>query len=101
MLRITEQPAAHGSSAVLRLEGRVAGVWVEELRREVCARHRRDGHPIVMDLGQVSFIDSAGLEFFAEVATKICVVNCSLFAAEQLKDVLTRHPMVRRCTATT
>jgi anti-anti-sigma regulatory factor len=101
MLRITEQPAANGSAAVLRLEGRIAGLWVGELRREFGARDRRDGPPVLMDLEQVSFIDSAGLEFFGEVATRICVVNCSLFAAEQLKDVLTRHQMVRRCTATT
>jgi anti-anti-sigma regulatory factor len=96
MLRITEQTTAEGSNAVLRLEGRVAGLWVDELRREFTARHRRGGPPVQFDLEKVSFIDNAGIEFFDEVATEIRVVNCSLFAAEQLKDVWLRHQTVRR-----
>ena len=99
MLRITEQ-AAHGSSTVLRLEGRVAGLWVAELRREFARRHRKAGPPVAFDLEAVSYIDAAGIDFFAEVATAIRVVNCSLFAAEQLRDVLMRQRMVRRCRAT-
>lgn len=96
MLRITEQPGADGSFAVLRLEGTVAGRWVTELRRAFGAKHRADGQPVVIDLDKVSFIDSAGIEFFEEVASGVRIVNCSLFAAEQLKDVLARHQMVRR-----
>jgi anti-anti-sigma regulatory factor len=95
MLKITEQTPAAGSSAVLRLEGRVAGPWVAELRREFRARYRPGGLPIVLDLERVAFIDNAGIEFLDEVATEIRVVNCSLFAAEQLKDVLARHQAVR------
>jgi anti-anti-sigma regulatory factor len=96
MLRITDQPAADGSSAVLRLEGAVAGLWVTELRRAFRARCQRGGPPVVFDLEKVSFIDNAGLEFFGEVGTEVGVINCSLFAAEQLKDVLARHQMIRR-----
>jgi anti-anti-sigma regulatory factor len=96
MLRITEQSGADGSFAVLRLEGTVAGRWVTELRRAFGAKHRADGQPVVIDLDKVSFIDSAGIEFFEEVASGVRIVNCSLFAAEQLKDVLARHQMVRR-----
>ena len=96
MLRITEQPAADGLSAVLRLEGIVAGPWVKELRRAFHEKCQRSGPPVVFDLEKVSFIDSAGIEFFREVASEAEVINCSLFAAEQLKDVLTRHQMIRR-----
>ena len=96
MLRITEQPGTDGSSAVLRLEGTVAGRWVTELRREFRTRHRRDGPPLLVDLDKVTFIDSAGLELFDEMGAGIRLVNCSLFAAEQLKDVLARHQMARR-----
>jgi anti-anti-sigma regulatory factor len=96
MLRITEQTTANGSNAVLRLEGRVAGLWVVELRREFRERHRRGGPLVLLDLERVSFIDTAGIEFFEEVATEIRVVSCSLFAAEQLKDVLLRQQTVRR-----
>lgn len=81
---------------MLRLEGRVAGLWVAELRREFGARHEHGGPPVLFDLELVSFIDNAGIEFFDEVATEIRVVGCSLFAAEQLKDVLQRHQTVRR-----
>jgi anti-anti-sigma regulatory factor len=100
MLRITEQTAAEGSGAVLRLEGRVTGLWVAELRREVDARYRPDGPPVVLDLEAVSYIDTAGIEFFDQVATAIRVINCSLFAAEQLKDVLMRRRTVLRCRVT-
>jgi anti-anti-sigma regulatory factor len=96
MLRITEQTAAEGSNAVLRLEGRVAGLWVDELRREFSARHRRGGPPVLFDLEKVSFIDNAGIEFFDEVAPDVRVVSCSLFSAEQLKGVLQRQQTVRR-----
>jgi anti-anti-sigma regulatory factor len=96
MLRIAAQPAADGSVAVLRLEGIVAGPWVTELRRAFRATCRRDGPPVVFDLERVSFIDSAGIEFFGEVASEAGVINCSLFAAEQLKDVWARHEMIRR-----
>jgi hypothetical protein len=95
MLRITEQ-TPEGPNAVLRLEGRVAGLWVDELRREFRARHRPDGPPVLFDLEKVSFIDHAGIEFFDEVATDVRVVSCSLFAAEQLKGVLQRQQTVRR-----
>jgi anti-anti-sigma regulatory factor len=95
MLRITEQPHGDGSRRALRLEGAVAGRWVTELRREFRVRHRLGGPPVVIDLEKVSFIDSAGIEFFDEFAAGILVVNCSLFAAEQLKDVLARQQMVR------
>ena len=95
MLRITEQSAADGSSA-LRLEGAVAGPWVKELRRAFRARWRRGGSPVVFDLEKVSFIDNAGIEFFAEVASEVGLINCSLFAAEQLKDVLARRQTIRR-----
>ena len=95
MLRITEQPGADGSSAVLRLEGTVAGRWVTELRRAFGAK-QVGGQPVVIDLEKVSFIDSAGIQLFEEVASGVRIVNCSLFAAEQLKDLLARHQMVRR-----
>ena len=95
MLRITEQRDSGEAPAVLHLEGAVAGRWVAELRREVRRRQEQGGLPVVIDLGEVSFIDSAGIEFFDEFASGILVVNCSLFAAEQLKAVLARQQMIR------
>ena len=96
MLRITENITAEGRGVVLRLEGRVAGPWVAELRRALLARRGSPGQPVVLDLEQVSFIDHEGVAFFHEVATDVRVVNCSLFAAEQLKKVTACQQMVRR-----
>ena len=89
MLKIT-----HGTEqAILRLEGQVAGPWVDELRRayaEVARAHR----PVTVDLERVTFIDAAGIGFFEQVATEVTLINCSLFAAEQLKTVLRRQQAV-------
>lgn len=95
MLRITEHADTGDTRVVLRLEGRVAGLWVSELRRAFRARRQRDRRPVLLDLERVSFIDQAGLEFFEEIAPEIFLINCSLFAAEQLKDVMLRHRTVR------
>ena len=48
-----------------------------------------------MDLRQVTFIDASGVAFFHEVGPAVSLVNCSLFAAEQLKDVMARHQRVQ------
>lgn len=89
MLKIThDQDARLGGGTVLRLEGQVAGRWVDELRQ--ACNDSRVTPPLTLDLKNVTFIDSAGITFFVEVWTEITVVNCSLFAAEQLRDVTAR-----------
>jgi len=87
MLKITNDQNA-GCGAVLRLEGQVAGQWVNELRL-VCSDRCRTT-PLTLDLKNVTFIDAAGVAFFDEVWTEITVINCSLFVAAQLKDVTAR-----------
>ena len=90
MLKIT-----HGSEkATLRLEGQVAGPWVAELRRAYTEASQLNP-PVTLDLKNVTFIDAAGVAFFEQVATEGTLINCSLFAAEQLKSVLTRQQAVR------
>jgi anti-anti-sigma regulatory factor len=98
MLKITEHANPAGEGAILRLEGRVAGPWVDELRR-VCTERRQHANahdPLALDLRDVSFIDPAGIAFFDEISGEIGLINCSLFAAEQLKAVMERHHTVRR-----
>jgi anti-anti-sigma regulatory factor len=90
MLKIT-----HGSEkATLRLEGQVAGPWVDELRRAYTEASQLN-RPFTLDLKNVTFIDAAGVAFFEQIATEVTLINCSLFAAEQLKSVLTRQQAVR------
>ena len=93
MLKISFKGSRNGG--VLTLEGRVAGQWVEELRR-ACEEHRIGIHPLTIDLKDVTFIDRAGVAFFDEIYSNVTLVNCSLFAAEQLKPVTERHYAVRR-----
>lgn len=89
MLKITrDQHARSDGGTLLRLEGQITGPWVDELRLACRGSHVRA--PIELDLRNVTFIDTAGLAFFDEVWTEITVVNCSLFAAEQLKDLTSR-----------
>jgi anti-anti-sigma regulatory factor len=87
MLKITNDQNA-GRGAVLRLEGQVAGRWVNELR--LACSDRGITAPLTLDLKNVTFIDAAGVAFFDEVWTDITVINCSLFVAVQLKDVMAR-----------
>lgn len=60
MLRITLQS---GDETVLKLEGKLRGPWVEELERSwEAARTPRQGKPLAVDMGEVSFIDPRGKE---------------------------------------
>lgn len=93
MLKITDH--ATGEAVTLLLEGQVAGPWVRELWRTYCDRRRHSAVALTVDLSNVTFIDSAGLAFFEDVADEVRLVNCSLFAAEQLKSVLARQEAVR------
>ena len=94
MLKISYDENA-ADAATLKLEGQVAGRWVHELRQAYAERRRNIGQALTVDLKDVTFIDSAGVAFFNEIWAHIRVVNCSLFAAEQLKDVLSRRQEVR------
>ena len=94
MLRITHETDAT-AGATLRLEGRLVGPWVDELRRACLEQDAAFRRPLTIDLRDVTFIDSAGIALFDELFPKVTLINCSLFAAEQLKAVLERHHGVR------
>jgi len=75
----------------LRLEGQVRGPWVEELRRaceHVLGENGHSGNRLVLDLAGVSFIDADGVALIRELTSRLVrVTSCSLFVAEQLKEV--------------
>jgi anti-anti-sigma regulatory factor len=92
MLRITCAPAADTQDAqLLRLEGQVTGLWVEELRRVCNETISHDGHgthSLVLDLTHVSFIDADGVALFRQLTNRrVGLTNCSGFVTEQLKEV--------------
>ncbi len=86
MLKINcSEPA--NEPTVLRLEGRVIGPWVEEVKRlseEVLA----SGATLIVDLSEVSFVDREGVELFRSLSDRrVLFRNTSVFVAEQLKSV--------------
>jgi ABC-type transporter Mla MlaB component len=92
MLRISRAaPEGDSSSQLLRLEGQVAGEWVEELRHvseETLGSNDPSGRALVLDLSGISFVDSEGVALCRELAGRgVRFTNCSPFIAEQLKEV--------------
>jgi anti-anti-sigma regulatory factor len=92
MLRITRHDVLETDSILLRIEGDVRGQWVDELRRacdEATLPSSGDAVPrLVLDLGEVLFIDANGIALFQELSSlRVRLTNCSLFIAEQLKEV--------------
>jgi anti-anti-sigma regulatory factor len=70
---------------VLRLEGRIVGPWVDELRRSSAVHAGRPGE-LVLDLARVSFLDASGVALIRDLAGRgVRVVNSSPFVAEQLR----------------
>ena len=44
-------------------------------------------HPIVFDLTHMSFIDADGVALLGHLISRQALTNCSVFVAEQLKEV--------------
>jgi hypothetical protein len=88
MLRITVIESA-APSKTLKLEGRIAGTLVDEVRR-LCGELLASNHaPLILDLSDVSFIDADGIELMRELTRRsVVVTNYSSFLAELLKEVV-------------
>ena len=83
MLKIESAMTTDGHPR-LRLEGRLIGAWVGELRA-VCEQALADGTGLVLDLSEVAFVDQRGLELLCELGQRGATLDCSAFVAEQLK----------------
>jgi len=84
MLKISEAgKAIH--SVTLKLEGRVVGPWVAELR-QVCDKLLTEGRALELDLADVTFADAGGVSALSALKSRgVAVTNCSPFVEEQLK----------------
>ena len=88
MLRITLTESTAAMST-LKLEGRVTGAAVDELRRQCEALGSPETRCVSLDLADVSFIDHQGLDLFRVLGRRnVAVTHCSPFVAELLKEVL-------------
>jgi STAS domain-containing protein len=84
MLKIVALPG-NGNTATLRVEGRVIGPWVDELRRS-CDQILSAGTTVTLDVAEVDFVERDGVRLLKDLmASGVAVVNCSAFVSEQLK----------------
>ena len=84
MLRILAE-GLPDQDVTLRLDGLVAGRWVEVLR-ESCEVALNRGVRLTLDLANVSFVDREGGALLRSLRERqVDVVNASLFVAEQIR----------------
>ncbi len=84
MLRISEKAGAKGAR-LLQLEGRVAGPWVEELRK-CCQPALEGGERVTLLLVNVDFVSPEGISLLnALEAGGVRLRRCPPFIQEQLK----------------
>jgi len=85
VLRITLKPDS-GRTMKVRLEGRLTGPWVEELRK-TCDGVFESGMSLALDLGELTFADRDGLLLLRALRDKkIALENLSPFLREQLRN---------------
>jgi anti-anti-sigma factor len=86
MLKITPIQSSEGT-AVLRVEGRIAGSYVEELRKACDAYASQGTIQLSLELADVSFADSAGIELLKALRNRgVGLTQTTPFTTEQLKD---------------
>ncbi len=88
MLKISQTEKAN-HSVTLKLEGRLVGEWVGELR-QVCETLLTEGRSLKLDLADVTFADASGVAALSSFKSRgVTFSNCSPFVEEQLKSPTT------------
>jgi hypothetical protein len=83
VLKITEI-AQNDTGRTFKLEGKLVGPWVDELRN-VCTQPRERAEQVGLDLAAVTFVNAAGAELLRElIGQAIIITKCSPFVAELL-----------------
>jgi len=86
MLRITVVESSR-SAVTLRVEGRIAGPWVEELRTTCNVHTDPDQVQLYLDLEDVSFADSSGMALLKELRDQgVALSRVSPFLTELFKN---------------
>jgi hypothetical protein len=84
MLKIS-QIGTQNHCISLKLEGRVVGPWVEELRR-ICEPLLIGESCVILDLTDVSYADSEGVATLNSFKSSgVELANCSPFLEQQIK----------------
>jgi hypothetical protein len=86
MLRITVMESS-ATAVKLRVEGRIAGPWVEELRTACSAHTDQDPVQLCLELEDVSFADAAGVACLKELREQgVGFFRVSPFLTELFKN---------------
>ena len=86
MLRITVVESSR-IAVTLRVEGRITGPWVEELRTACDVHTFPDEVQLSLDLADISFADAAGIALLRELRNRgVGLIHTTPFLAEQLND---------------
>jgi hypothetical protein len=86
MVKITIVESSR-SVVSLRVEGRIVGSSVEELRRACDAHTPLSEVQLSLNLADVSFADAAGIVLLKELRSRgVGLMDANLFMTEQLKD---------------
>ncbi len=86
MLRITVVESSR-SAVTLRVEGRITGSSVEELRTACDVHTFASEVQLSLELADVSFADAAGILLLKELGSRgVCLTRANPFMAEQLKE---------------
>ena len=84
MLKIS-QAGTPNHSVTLKLEGRVVGPWVEELRR-ICEPLLAEDRALKLDMTGVSYADAEGVATLNSFKARgVKLKNCSPFVEQQIK----------------
>ncbi len=85
MLRIVRLDSeADGSISTLKLEGKLVGPWVGELKR-TCEELHAPPSGLALNLSAVTFIDSAGVQLLGDLMHRgATIYGCRGFIAELL-----------------
>ena len=72
----------------LRVEGRVTGLWVDELRRTCEVQALEEKIQLTLDLADVSFADTEGIELLRELRTAgVILFRPTPWVAQQLTSL--------------
>ena len=86
MLRITVVESSK-IAVTLRLEGRITGPWVEELRTTCEVHSFPDDVQLSLELADISFADAKGVALLRELQSRgVVLIRITPFLAEQLKN---------------
>ncbi len=86
MVKITIVESSR-SVVSLRVEGRIIGSSVEELRRACDVHTSLNEIQLSLNLADVSFADAAGIVLLKELRSRgVALMDANLFMTEQLKD---------------